>query len=112
MEIRKTICENLSKLSENKNKFLYDYIKNNNISHTENKNGLFINISLCDEKHIDFFNEIINLNDKIEYNENKIEDNKICIDSKDLKQKVDKKIIYKNIKLTKLENLILKYSFE
>ena len=79
---------------------------------TENKNGLFINISLCDEKHIDFFNEIINLNDKIEYNENQIEDNKIYIDSGDFKQKVDKKIIYKNIKLNKLENLILKYSFE
>ena len=63
-DLRKFICDNITSLSDNKINILYNYIKENNISHTENKNGLFINLSLCDDKYIDYFYEIINISDK------------------------------------------------
>ena len=77
-ELRKYICENIIKLNNNKSNLLHDYIKENNIIHSENKNGLFINLSLCDEKHIHYFYEIITINDNIEFsNLDKIESNEM-----------------------------------
>tara|TARA_Y100001958_G_C21132043_1_gene473110 strand:+ start:231 stop:593 length:363 start_codon:yes stop_codon:yes gene_type:complete len=117
LNIRKFVCDNLSNLSENKNKLIYDYIKNNNISYSENKNGIFINVSLCDEKHINYFHKIINtinINDEKEYND-KIKEDK-CLSMKPLTIKNrkgnEKGIILKDINLKKIELLILKYSFE
>ncbi len=107
--LRKYICDNINNLSDTKNNLIYDYIKLNNISHSENKNGLFINLSLCDEKHIDYFYNIFNINDKID---NNIIDNTIDNNIKKVKElkKKKKKLIIKDIILTPLEKKILTYS--
>lgn len=115
-DLRKFICDNITSLSDNKINILYNYIKENNISHTENKNGLFINLSLCDDKYIDYFYEIINISDKNKYNNdnNLIETNLLSNISylKNNKKIVEEnKIIQKDIKLNPLEILILSYSF-
>ena len=115
-DLRKFICDNITSLSDNKINILYNYIKENNISHTENKNGLFINLSLCDDKYIDYFYEIINISDKNKYNNhnNLIETNLLSNISylKNNKKIVEgNKIIQKDIKLNPLEILILSYSF-
>ena len=113
-DLRKFICDNITSLSDNKINILYNYIKENNISHTENKNGLFINLSLCDEKHIHYFYEIITINDKEELKQNIIKDdtinnNKLKIEG--YKKIIKKSKITKNINLTPIEKIILSYSF-
>tara|TARA_Y100000817_G_scaffold276071_1_gene237321 strand:- start:419 stop:763 length:345 start_codon:yes stop_codon:yes gene_type:complete len=110
-DLRKYICDNINNLSDIKNNLIYDYIKLNNISHSENKNGLFINLSLCDEKHIDYFYNIFNINDEIDNNiiDNTIDNN---IKRTKPKKKIIKNIIIKDIILTPLENKILTYSFQ
>ena len=121
--IRKFICDNITTLNDNKNNILYDYIKKNNISHSENKNGLFINLSLCDEKHIHYFYEIINISDISKYNKNKDKDkykktNLIDnnLNNKLLEIKKDRvyleKKIQKDIKLNPFESIILSYSYQ
>ena len=115
-DLRKFICDNITSLSDNKINILYNYIKENNISHTENNNGLFINLSLCDDKYIDYFYEIINISDKNKYNNdnNLIENNLLNNISylKNNKKIVEKnKIIQKDIDVNPLEIIILSYSY-
>ena len=115
-DLRKYISNNIATLNDNKINIIYNYIKENNIPHTENKNGLFINLSLCDKKYIDYFYEIINRSDKNEYNKNNnlIENNLLNNIShlKNNQKFVEKnKIIQKDIKLNSLETIILSYSY-
>ena len=115
INIRQYIYDNISNLSDNKHNLLYDYIINNNILHSENKNGLFINLSLCNENHIQYFYKIINLNDKSECNDNILIKENIDINNlykKVINKNIKQNIIIKQKNLNSIEKLILSYSFQ
>ena len=126
----------ISKKDDELNKILnnsiYEYIKNENIPYSENKNGLFINISCLDKKFMIKLNNFINHNKNIKKESNlninlSFEKKRINILNKNnihkinsnkyLKEKKSKKEDLKNpkkelkeIKLSSLELLILSFS--
>lgn len=107
----KFIYNKLKIINENKNNIIYNYIIDNRLKHSANKNGLIINLSILNEKDINYFYDLISI---VENNESlfNINDNNI-IEYKSIikkeKQEEEDEIIYKNIKLNQLENKILSY---
>tara|TARA_B100000963_G_C22034380_1_gene412656 strand:- start:45 stop:389 length:345 start_codon:yes stop_codon:yes gene_type:complete len=106
---RKYIYNNLKKLTESKNNIIYEYILNNKLKHSLNKNGLIINLSIISENDINNLYEIVNKNeinkDLFISNDLELFENNIC-------EKINKKIIkkeYKNAKLNKLDIKILSF---
>ena len=61
--LRKIVHDKLRDTNDIKNRKISTYIKSHDMTHTENKNGIFVNISLCPEEHIRAIYNIINLND-------------------------------------------------
>ena len=72
--MRKYIYNNISNLSINKGNCIHDYIKDNNINHSENNNGIFINLSLCEEQHIKFIYNILNRDEDGSLDDNILKD--------------------------------------
>ena len=64
--LRKIVHDKLRDTSDIKNRKIAAYIKSHDMTHTENQNGIFVNISLCPEEHIRAIYHIINLNDVID----------------------------------------------
>ena len=95
-----------------KNKLNHDNIKKfinkNNIKYTENNNGMFINLSILDEKYIELLYNYLNTNlNNINY-----ERTNIIYNTKPIKintQKKEKKYSKKQ-NLTEIELEIIKYS--
>jgi len=102
--------------------FIRDNIKNNNISHqyilyfinihdikySENKNGIFINLSKLDTSVIDkLYEYIVNYND-MEYDKHILID--LYKNNINVTEPVIKKIYKKNKMLTPVENKIIKLS--
>jgi hypothetical protein len=108
-EKRKFIYDNLKYINDKKNNIIYEYILNNNLKHSFNKNGLIINLSIITENDINNLYDIINKN---EINKNLCEFDDIEIYKTNICTKIIKKPIlkkYKNIKLNKLDLKILSY---
>ena len=107
---RKYIYNNLKNLSESKNKIIYEYILNNKLKHSLNKNGLIINLSVISENDINHLYEIVNKN---EINKDFfISNDSVILFENNICEKKIKKIIkkeYKNIKLNKLDIKILSF---
>ena len=117
INIKKYISDNITTLSDSKNKLLHDYIISNNIIHSENQNGLFINLSVCDETHIQYFYEIITINENKEYTNDIVRDTTIdtieSYKSEETKRikKPESSITKKDIHITAIEKIILSYSY-
>ena len=82
---------------------LINYIELNNINYSLNSNGYFVNISLLEKKHLDFFCEVIknyknsiNIEKDIKYYQNNISFNK-------------KEKEYPPIKLNELQSKMFEY---
>ena len=107
---RKYIYNNLKNLSESKNNIIYEYILNNKLKHSLNKNGLIINLSVVSENDINNLYEIVNKN---EINKDLfISNDSVILFENNICEKINKKIIkkeYKNIKLNKLDIKILSF---
>lgn len=106
---RKFIYNNLKISGESKNNIIYEYILNNKLKHSLNKNGLIINLSVVCENDINNLYEIVIKN---EINKDFFISNELEIFSNNICEKKPKKIIkkeYKNIKLNKLDIKILSY---
>ena len=104
MDKRKFLYYNLSKIENNKRIIILNYIESNKIDHSENLNGLLLNLSQLDEKHIDFFYDLYNLENKYSYHKN------VEIKPTQKKESI-MKVKYKEYQLNPLEKLILSYSF-
>ena len=61
--LRKIVHDKLRDTNDIKNRKIAAYIKSHDMTHTENQNGIFVNISLCPEEHILAIYNIMNLND-------------------------------------------------
>ena len=105
MDKRKFLYYNLGRIENNKRVIISNYIHKNKIEHSENSNGLLLNLSKIDSKHVDFFFDLYNLENKY-YIPEPIEIK--CIQSK-LPQK--EKIERKEYELNSLETLIISYSY-
>ena len=105
MDKRKFLYYNLYKIEKNKRILLINYIDKNEIEHSENSNGVLLNLSLLDDKHINFIYDLYNIENKYS-NHNKIE-----IKMTQVKKKEEKKSEYKDCELNSLEKLILSYSY-
>jgi len=98
MNIKEIIENNINNLIYHNN--VVDFIKENNIEYTENKNGIFVNISIIDEEKLIKLNQcIINtINyEKIKTNIEESQKLKITIPHKKSSDKSPKK----NLKLNK-----------
>ena len=105
MEKRRFLYYNLHRLCNNKRSLLYNYIEENEINHSENSNGLLLNLSQLDDKHIDFCYELYNLENKIPTYD-LIEIKAVHINTPKITT-----ISYKDYQLTTLDKLILSYSY-
>jgi len=104
MEKRKFLYYHLREIDNNKNNIIYNYIINNNINHSENSNGLLLNLSTLDEIHMLKLYDLYNLKgNKINYDLVKFQDSKVT-------KKKNEKCTYKKYDLNQLEKLILSYS--
>ena len=92
------ISENID-LVENTNEII-NYIRYNDINYSQNSNGLFINLSLLEKKHIISICNMIKISLKLNLNEEKtILSKKRTINNKDK--------IYKPIELTDIQKDII-----
>jgi len=105
MDKRKFLYYNLCNIDKNKRVIIYKYINENEIQHSENSNGLLLNLSQLDSKHVDFLYNLYNL-------ENQTHDSDFQNIVRQLKIKTPTPIakVYKDYKLNALEKLILSYS--
>ena len=107
MERRKFLYYNLHNIENSKRIILHNYINEHAICHSENSNGLLLNLSTLSETHIDFFYDLYNMENK--YHENY--DFQIYTPVKG-KIVADEIIInYPDYDLSALEKLILSYSY-
>jgi|TARA_B110000285_G_scaffold51050_1_gene57995 hypothetical protein len=106
MDKRKFLYYNLYRIENKKRDIFSDYIKTNEIEHSENSNGILLNLSKIDSKHIDFLYDLYNLESQDSYPDliEPVTKNKN-------KKHIPKNIEYKNYKLNPLEALILSYSY-
>lgn len=103
MEKKKFLYDNLPQVENNKRLIISNYIKNNNIYYTENNNGILLNISNLEQKHVDYLYDICNI----------VEQENISYEIKVEMINKDKKNTIKSIKdynCSPLEKLILSYS--
>jgi len=105
MDKRKFLYYNIHSIDNDKRIILSNYIDEHNIDHNENSNGILLNFSQLDDKHIDFFYNLYNLENKYpQYDTIEI---KIPHKGKNPRKKI---LEYKDYELNSLEKLILSYS--
>jgi|TARA_B110000285_G_scaffold12220_1_gene12131 hypothetical protein len=107
MDKRKFLYYNLYNIDLNKRILIYNYINENEIQHSENSNGLLLNLSQLDSKHVDFLYDLYNL-------ENHVHENvfpNMASQTKKVNKPVPDSNIYKDYPLKPLEKLILSYSY-
>lgn len=80
------------------------YIRSNNVSSSENKNGFFINLSLLEEDHI---NRIYNLIKILEDND---EMNEMIYDSDEISEENTEKTISESIELSEKGKRLVEYT--
>lgn len=111
MEVKKEIHAVLSTINDNIiSNLIFTFIKEKQISYSENKNGIFFNISLLDDvlakELLDYIIKLVKTN-----NYNKIEEIIVPENIKvKAKEKKIKKTNYKDYDLDNLESIILKFS--
>jgi len=105
MDKRKFLYYNIHNIENNKRIILTNYIELNEIEHSVNSNGLLLNLSRLDDKHIDFLYDLYNLENKYPQYES--------VEVKPIDNNKAKKItvIYKDYELNSLEKSILSYSY-
>jgi len=106
------------KNNEVDHKLIKSYILDNNISYSKNNNGIFINLSILDDKYIiDIYNLIYNNTNNEIYNEReellaKYNENNIILSDNSKKKKLTNKFKnikeIKNIKIDGLNDIQLK----
>lgn len=112
MDIKKQIHTKLSTINDSiVSNLIFTFIKDKNIAYSENKNGIFFNVSLIDDKLarelLDYINTISKTNNTSEI------DNIIIPEKKKSPPKKKKeKVIYKDYKINSLESKILSFSFQ
>jgi hypothetical protein len=104
MDKRKFIYYNIHNIENNKRIILNNYIELNGIEHSVNSNGLLLNLSLLDQKHIDYIYNLYNLENKYPQYDT------VEAETSDNKKSKKINITYKNYQLSSLEQLILSYS--
>ena len=112
MDIKKQIHNKLATINDSIiSNLIFTFIKENNISYSENKNGIFFNVSLLSDK---LAIELLNFIQTISSNNNETELEKIIIPEKKKTQpkKKKEKKIYKDYEINKLESTILSFSFQ
>jgi len=112
MDIKKQIHNKLATINDSIiSNLIFTFIKENNISYSENKNGIFFNVSLLSDK---LASELLDFIQTISSNNNETELEKIIIPEKKKtqpkKKKENKK--YKDCEINKLESTILSFSFQ
>jgi len=105
MDKRKFLYYNIHKIENNKRIILINYIESNEIEHSVNSNGLLLNLSQLDNKHIDFLYDLYNLENKYPHHDS--------VEVKPIRNNESNKTIitYKDYQLNPLEDLILSYSY-
>ena len=105
MDKRKFLYYNLHKIENNKLNVLSDYIDKNEIQYSKNSNGILLNLSKLDDKHVEFFYDLYNLENK----NYQFEPLKPSVVSKNKRKIID--VTYKDFNTSPLEKLILSYSY-
>jgi hypothetical protein len=105
MDKRKFLYYNLHKIEHNKLNVLSDYIDKNEIQYSKNSNGILLNLSKLDDKHVEFFYDLYNLENK----NYQYEPLKPSVVSKNKRKIID--VTYKDFNTSPLEKLILSYSY-
>ena len=112
MDIKKQIHNKLNELNDSIiSNLIFTFIKENNISYSENKNGIFFNVSLLDDilanELLDYINNIYKINDTSEIKQFTMPEKEKTV------PKIKKeKLIYKNLDIDELESIILSFSFQ
>ena len=112
-ELIKYIHSELQHLSHDKNDILYHYVIDNSIPHSQNANGLFINLSLCPISHLSHFKKIINMNESQGIMDLSFKENHYNITQYTEKQifpVIDTCLPAKDIKLSPIQTKILSFS--
>ena len=112
MDIKKQIHNKLNELNNIiASNLIFTFIKENNIAYSENKNGIFFNISLLDDVLASEFLDYINNISKVNYT-SKIDE--IIIPEKEtvFPKKKEEQVIYKNLEIDELESTILSFGFK
>jgi len=112
MNVKKEIHNKLASINDNIiSNLIFTFIKENNISYSENKNGIFFNVSLLTDK---LAIELLNFIETITTNNNTTEIDNIIIPKNEISQykKKKEKVIYKDYEIDKLESTILSFSFQ
>jgi hypothetical protein len=112
MDIKKKIHTKLATINDNiVSNLIFTFIKENNISYSENKNGIFFNISLLNDKLAIELLEYINAISKTN-NISEIDQIIVPKKKKIMPKKKKEKKNYKNYEIDKLESTILSFSFQ
>ena len=112
MDIKKQIHNKLSELNNSiASNLIFTFIKENNISYSENKNGIFFNVSLLDDELAREFLDYINNISKVNYT-SKIDQIIIPEKEKITPKKKEEEAVYKNLEIDELESTILSFSFK
>lgn len=112
MDIKKQIHNKLATINDNIiSNLIFTFIKENNIAYSENKNGIFFNVSLLDDK---LANELLEYINTISKTNNISEIDQIIVPEKkkSIPKKKKEKKNYKNHNIDKLESTILGFSFQ
>lgn len=112
MDIKRQIYNKLSTINDSiVSNLIFTFIKENNIAYSENKNGIFFNVSLLDDK---LANELLEYINTISKTNNISEIDLIIVPEKKkiMPQKKKNKIIYKDYNIDKLESTMLSFSFQ
>ena len=113
-ELKLDLYDKIQKIIDNQNKFEVDviinYINENNIMHTKNSNGIFFNISVLDEDNILKLNNFINNINSIDINNYEINNVNSNIYTLNTYNNVEKREIYKDYNISKIEQKISKFS--
>jgi hypothetical protein len=112
MNIKNKIHTKLTTINDSiVSNLIFTFIKENNISYSENKNGIFFNVSLLNDKLASELLEYINI---ISKTNNISEIDQIIVPEKKKpmpkKKKENKK--YKDCEINTLESTILSFSFQ
>ena len=112
MDTKKQIHNKLATINDNiTSNLFFTFIKENNIAYSENKNGIFFNVSLLNDKLANELLEYINTISKTK-NISKIDQVIIPEKKKYMPKKKKEKKNYKNYNIDKLESTILGFSFQ
>ena len=107
MDKRKFLYYNLYNIDINKRVRIFNYINENEIQHSENSNGLLLNLSQLDSKHVDFLYDLYNL----ENHETENVFPNMMSQIKQTNKPTPVSNVYKDYPLSSLEKVILSYSY-